>query len=201
MAQLRSELSRVLPEYMIPSALVRLKALPLTPNGKLDRKGLPLPDAAAYVARGYEAPQGETEQRLARLWAELLQLERVGREDNFFELGGHSLDRGAADGAHRHGLWRADRGRELIRSPDVAAVRAPPVRVATAARALEADPTPAAGQEDPDHRDQQRHAVLQAVAKDRQRSRVPRRSAVRSRSTRRHCPAAVWSRSPPITSS
>ena len=90
-AQLRSELSSVLPEYMIPSAFVRLEALPLTPNGKLDRKGLPLPDAAAYVARGYEAPEGETEQRLARIWAELLQLERVGREDNFFELGGHSL--------------------------------------------------------------------------------------------------------------
>jgi len=90
-AQLRSELSSVLPEYMIPSAFVRLEALPLTPNGKLDRKGLPLPDAAAHVARGYEAPEGETEQRLARIWAELLQLERVGREDNFFELGGHSL--------------------------------------------------------------------------------------------------------------
>jgi amino acid adenylation domain-containing protein len=90
-AQLRSELARVLPEYMIPSAVVRLEALPLTPNGKLDRKGLPLPDAAAYVARGYEAPQGQSEQRLSRLWAELLQLERVGREDNFFELGGHSL--------------------------------------------------------------------------------------------------------------
>jgi thioesterase domain-containing protein len=90
-AQLRSELARALPEYMIPSAVVRLAALPLTPNGKLDRRGLPLPDASAYAARGYEAPQGNTEQRLARLWAELLQLEQVGREDNFFELGGHSL--------------------------------------------------------------------------------------------------------------
>ena len=68
-----------------------MQALPLTPNGKLDRKGLPLPDAAAFVARDYEAPEGETEQRLARIWAELLQLERVGPRDNFFELGGDSL--------------------------------------------------------------------------------------------------------------
>jgi amino acid adenylation domain-containing protein len=90
-AQLRSELSSALPEYMIPSAFVRLEALPLTRHGKLDRNGLPLPDAAAYMVRGYEAPEGETEQRLARIWADLLQLERVGREDNFFELGGHSL--------------------------------------------------------------------------------------------------------------
>ena len=90
-AALRTELARVLPEYMIPSAVVRLETLPLTPNGKLDRRALPLPDASAYAARGYEAPEGDTEQRLAHLWAELLQLERVGREDNFFELGGHSL--------------------------------------------------------------------------------------------------------------
>ncbi len=90
-AQLRRELSGMLPEYMIPSAFVRLEALPLTPNGKLDRKGLPLPDAVAFGTRGYEIPEGKTEQRLARIWAELLQLERVGREDNFFDLGGHSL--------------------------------------------------------------------------------------------------------------
>ncbi|WP_445234440.1 phosphopantetheine-binding protein, partial [Duganella rhizosphaerae] len=62
-----------------------------TPNGKLDRKALPAPDAQAYAARGYEAPQGETEETLAAIWAELLKLERVGRHDNFFELGGHSL--------------------------------------------------------------------------------------------------------------
>jgi hypothetical protein len=51
----------------------------------------PAPDAAAYRSQEYEAPQGEVEQTLARIWSELLKCERVGRHDNFFELGGHSL--------------------------------------------------------------------------------------------------------------
>ena len=88
---LRRHLSATLPDYMVPAAYVRLDALPLTANGKLDRKALPAPDGAAYAARGYEAPAGEIETRLARIWAEALGLERVGRHDNFFELGGHSL--------------------------------------------------------------------------------------------------------------
>ncbi|SIT48141.1 Linear gramicidin synthase subunit B (Includes: ATP-dependent D-leucine adenylase; Leucine racemase (ATP-hydrolyzing); ATP-dependent alanine adenylase; ATP-dependent D-valine adenylase; Valine racemase (ATP-hydrolyzing)) (fragment) [Paraburkholderia piptadeniae] len=88
---LRAHLHAALPEYMVPAAYVRLDVLPLTPNGKLDRKALPAPDGAAYAARGYEAPVGEVETRLARIWAELLDLDRVGRYDNFFELGGHSL--------------------------------------------------------------------------------------------------------------
>src|SRR5262249_17430334 len=88
---LRTHLISCLPEYMTPAAYVRLESLPLTPNGKLDRKALPEPEAEAYASRGYEAPVGEVETTLARLWAELLRLERVGRRDNFFELGGHSL--------------------------------------------------------------------------------------------------------------
>ena len=80
---LRAHLSARLPEYMVPAAYVLLANLPLTSNGKLDRKALPAPDADAYVTRGYEAPVGEVETTLARIWAEVLKLERVGRNDNF----------------------------------------------------------------------------------------------------------------------
>jgi amino acid adenylation domain-containing protein len=88
---LRVYLKEILPDYMVPSAFVMLESLPLTPNGKLDRRGLPAPELGAYVSRQYEAPEGEVEEHLARIWQELLKVERVGRNDNFFELGGHSL--------------------------------------------------------------------------------------------------------------
>jgi amino acid adenylation domain-containing protein len=80
-----------LPEYMVPAVYVRMEQMPLTANGKLDRKALPAPEADAYARQAYEAPQGETEDMLADIWAELLQVNRVGRRDNFFGLGGHSL--------------------------------------------------------------------------------------------------------------
>ena len=75
--ELRGQMSRVLPEYMLPAAYVYLERYPLTPSGKLDRKALPAPDADAYAARGYEAPQGETETALAEIWAELLNHDRA----------------------------------------------------------------------------------------------------------------------------
>ncbi|MCZ4093489.1 phosphopantetheine-binding protein [Ensifer psoraleae] len=90
-AALRAHLGGLLPDYMVPSAFVRLEALPLTANGKLDRKALPVPDDDAYARRAYAAPQGAVETALAAIWAELLGIERVGRHDHFFELGGHSL--------------------------------------------------------------------------------------------------------------
>ncbi|PTT93914.1 non-ribosomal peptide synthetase, partial [Pseudomonas sp. HMWF005] len=70
--------------------LLLLPNLPLTPSGKLDRKALPAPDAS-QLQGDYRAPQTETEQCLARIWAEVLQVPRVGLDDHFFELGGHSL--------------------------------------------------------------------------------------------------------------
>ncbi|MGY4485166.1 aryl carrier-like protein [Bradyrhizobium sp. LM3.2] len=88
---LRAHLSARLPDYMVPSAFVRLSGLPLTVNGKLDRKALPAPADDAYARAAYEAPRGAIETALAEIWAELLGVERVGRHDNFFELGGHSL--------------------------------------------------------------------------------------------------------------
>ena len=88
---LRAHLAEALPDYMAPAAYVRLERMPLTPNGKLDRRALPAPEGGAYLRRGYEEPLGERERKLARIWAEALKLDRVGRNDNFFELGGHSL--------------------------------------------------------------------------------------------------------------
>ncbi|MBK5438559.1 amino acid adenylation domain-containing protein [Pseudomonas sp. TH32] len=88
---LRAHLLARLPDYMVPAVFVHLEALPLSPNGKLDRKALPAPGVESLIVREYEAPVGDTEILLARLWAELLKVERVGRFDNFFELGGHSL--------------------------------------------------------------------------------------------------------------
>jgi amino acid adenylation domain-containing protein len=90
-ASLRRTLQSRLPDYMVPSAFVILDTFPLTANGKLDRKALPAPDGEAYAVRGYEEPLGETETAIAKIWTELLKLERVGRHDNFFDLGGHSL--------------------------------------------------------------------------------------------------------------
>ncbi|WP_448650796.1 amino acid adenylation domain-containing protein [Pseudomonas fluorescens] len=89
--QLRAHLLQHLPDFMVPALFMHLDALPLSPNGKLDRKALPAPGMEALIVREYVAPQGDTEILLARLWAELLKVERVGRDDNFFELGGHSL--------------------------------------------------------------------------------------------------------------
>jgi acyl carrier protein len=88
---LRQSLGVHLAEYMLPSAYVVLDVLPLNVNGKIDRKALPVPDAAAAAVREYEAPASDAECELALIWQELLGIEQVGRQDNFFELGGHSL--------------------------------------------------------------------------------------------------------------
>jgi len=88
-AQLRQRLGEKLPDYMVPTALMALQALPLNANGKVDRKALPAPEFNS--AQAYEAPEGEVEEKLAQIWAEVLGVPRVGRQDNFFELGGHSL--------------------------------------------------------------------------------------------------------------
>lgn len=88
--ELREYLREKLPDYMIPSAFVMLEALPLTPNGKVDRCALPAPDRSSLEER-YVAPRTSTEKVLSEIWAEVLDLERVGIHDNFFEIGGHSL--------------------------------------------------------------------------------------------------------------
>jgi len=88
-ADLRDALRRVLPDYMVPASVTVLDAFPLNANGKIDRRALPAPDVTAGTA--YTAPDDDMERCLAALWAELLEVPRVGRHDNFFEIGGHSL--------------------------------------------------------------------------------------------------------------
>jgi acyl carrier protein len=86
--ELRQHLRQQLPEYMVPSGFVWLSEWPLTASGKLDRGALPAPELGR---RQYVAPRTAAEEVLAKIWATLLGVERVGVEENFFDLGGHSL--------------------------------------------------------------------------------------------------------------
>jgi amino acid adenylation domain-containing protein/non-ribosomal peptide synthase protein (TIGR01720 family) len=87
---LRRFMAARLPEYLTPDTWVLVDALPLTPNGKVDRKALPDPEPTAAPA-GHVAPRSATEATIARIWAEVLRVERVGVHDNFFALGGDSI--------------------------------------------------------------------------------------------------------------
>ncbi|MFF7457250.1 amino acid adenylation domain-containing protein [Kitasatospora sp. NPDC008115] len=89
-AELREALAEVLPDYMVPARFVVLERLPLLAHGKVDRRNLPEPEEPAASGEFVE-PEGEAEEFVAALWAELLGVPRVGALDDFFELGGHSL--------------------------------------------------------------------------------------------------------------
>ncbi len=90
-AELRAFLRETLPEHMVPAAVVVLDELPLTPSGKVDRRRLPAPEAPSASEREKAVPRNAAEEILARLWAQVLKVERVGIHDNFFELGGDSI--------------------------------------------------------------------------------------------------------------
>ena len=90
--QLRAFLSRILPEYMIPSLFIQLEAMPLDPSGKINRRALPQPDQLRPELQvEFIAPRTATEEKLAGILREILQIEKVGILDNFFSLGGHSM--------------------------------------------------------------------------------------------------------------
>ncbi len=80
-----------LPEFMVPSVLIKLDFLPLTANGKINRKALPEADHAEQASDNHVLPRNEVEQMLAQIWGDVLEVENVGIHDDFFELGGHSL--------------------------------------------------------------------------------------------------------------
>nr|WGE04497.1 phosphopantetheine-binding protein [Bacillus subtilis] len=76
---------------MVPAVFIQMDELPLTGNGKIDRRALPIPDANVSRGVSYVAPRNGTEQKVADIWAQVLQAEQVGAYDHFFDIGGHSL--------------------------------------------------------------------------------------------------------------
>ncbi|KAI8358826.1 hypothetical protein B0O80DRAFT_256754 [Mortierella sp. GBAus27b] len=88
---LRSHLVQRLPEYMVPSAFVRMDAFLLNANGKLDRSALPVPSDENVARQGYESPHTGIETSLSLIWEDILDISNVGRHDDFFAIGGHSL--------------------------------------------------------------------------------------------------------------
>jgi acyl-coenzyme A synthetase/AMP-(fatty) acid ligase/acyl carrier protein len=89
--ELKEFLSRTLPGYMIPQHIMRIDNIPVTVNKKIDYRALPDPDAA--LLGQYVPPSNEVQQRLAAIWAEILNMDgaAIGIETSFFDLGGHSL--------------------------------------------------------------------------------------------------------------
>jgi amino acid adenylation domain-containing protein len=141
--ELRTFLGRTLPEFMIPSAFVRLATLPLSLNGKIDRRALQQLAAAPDAGLGsapFVAPRTSVEEELATLWAEALGIDRMGRvgmNDHFFALGGHSLLAGRLLARVRDRFGAELSMRDLFAAPVLSAFAE---RVASAGRPEEMPP-------------------------------------------------------------
>ncbi|MCW3115037.1 MAG: amino acid adenylation protein, partial [Segetibacter sp.] len=88
---INSYLHERLPDYMVPSMWIEVDDFPLLPNGKIDRKAMPEPDKIERLVKFYVSARNETEDKLVKIWQNLLRIDGIGIYDNFFELGGHSL--------------------------------------------------------------------------------------------------------------
>jgi len=128
---LRDFLRGFLPEYMLPTAFVRVDAFPLTPHGKIDRAALHAPDPTSRLQDDAPAVlHTPTEQRVARILGELLNLEEIGLDDNFFLLGGHSLLGAQLIARLRDAFGVEITLRSLFEAPTVAALSAEVERLA-----------------------------------------------------------------------
>jgi hypothetical protein len=116
-ADVRAALRRSLPDYMIPVQFVFMSSFPMTPTNKVDRKALPRPEETAAT---YVPPRNATEEAFARIWREVLRIERVGMHDNFFELGGRSLSANQVVGRIRRDLHFDIPVRALFERPTIA---------------------------------------------------------------------------------
>jgi len=140
-SELRDFLKEKLPEYMVPSVFLQLKALPLTPNGKVDRQALPAPDTVRPELEGrFVAPRTPIEETIAKIWTQVLGRDRVSIYDNFFELGGDSiLSIQIVARANQAGLQLTPK--QLFESPTVAGLAA----VAGTAPTIQAEQEPVTG--------------------------------------------------------
>ena len=86
----RNELMKRLPYYMIPAFFIKVDSIPLKANGKLDRLALPKPDSSSFKTK-YVAPNNETEEKICKAMEKVLKVDKVGINDDFYELGGDSL--------------------------------------------------------------------------------------------------------------
>lgn len=116
---LKQNLRKSLPEYMIPQHMIQLEALPLLPNGKINRHLLPAP---TFEVAAVDESMNETEKEVAALWAEKLGVPNVPAEHDFFMLGGHSLlaTQILAELRRRHSV--ALELREFLKAPTVRAL-------------------------------------------------------------------------------
>ena len=118
----RQRLSARLPDYMVPAQIVVLDEFPLTSSGKIDRKALPAP---VFAATPFRAPQTQTEEIVAGIYARVLGLERVGVDDSFFDLGGDSLSAMRVIAAVNTGLDAGPCGAHRVRRAHGCPVGAP----------------------------------------------------------------------------
>jgi amino acid adenylation domain-containing protein len=140
-AELRNMLRETLPDYMMPSAFVLLDELPFTPGGKIDRRALPPPDnSRPELSETFVAPRNPTEELVAGVWREVLNLTQIGAQDNFFDLGGHSLLATQVIARLREELHIEVQLRSFFETPTVAGLSAQVEKVRQAGQQFEYPP-------------------------------------------------------------